>query len=223
MIRILIADDQKLIRDGIQALLTDYTELEIVGTAENGLETIKQIEILQPDLVLLDIEMPFANGITICNQISLQFDNIKTIILSSHEKKKYIREAIKAGAKGYLLKNTSAEELGRVIHLVYQGYSIFESQLLEKLVKKNINSSAVNPQESASSTKKRQQQALTSESSYVVLPRMTGEMEKLPTWRNDVSSQSSKNNQTDVLQMWIFALAVLSVSLILFLVILLYS
>ncbi|GAB4543758.1 MAG: hypothetical protein Tsb0014_37620 [Pleurocapsa sp.] len=246
MIRILIADDQKLIRDGIKVLLATCKELEVVGTANNGLEAIKQIETLQPDLVLLDIEMPFANGITICNQISVQFKKIKTIILSSHEEKEYIRQAIKAGAKGYLLKDTSIEELERAIHLVHEGYSIFESQLLEKLVKGNINVSTFKKQnfipleykkqqlvsstKSESLTTNKYEQQEQSDSSYVILPQISEEI-KTPTWDTDYASRRANNYQSrwlrrsrmDILQMWVFGLAALCVALILLVVILLYQ
>jgi DNA-binding NarL/FixJ family response regulator len=249
MIRILIADDQKLIRDGIKVLLTTCKELEVVGTANNGLEAIKKIETLQPDLVLLDIEMPFTNGITICNLISIQFQKIKTIILSSHEEKEYIRQAIKAGAKGYLLKDTSIEELERAIHLVHQGYSIFESQLLEKLVKRNIKVPTLKKHHSISLESKKQQpvssiksESLTtqkheqenpSDSSYVILPQISEEIKTpiFPTRGTNYSSRRANNyqsrwrkrSQMDILQMWVFGLAVLCVALILLVVILLYQ
>ena len=137
MINILIADDQKIVREGIKVFLEPCEEIEVIGMAQDGEETIKQVEILKPDILLLDVEMPLGNGIDICHQISHKFPETKIILLSSHEEKVYIQQGIKAGAKGYILKSAASEELDRAIKLVHMGYSVFESKILQKLIRKN--------------------------------------------------------------------------------------
>jgi HlyD family secretion protein len=130
MIRILIVEDQNIIRQGIQALLEPKPKLKVVGTAEDGNSAIEQVGTLMPDLVLMDIEMPEMNGITATQKICQQFPKTKVLVLSSHEDREYVTQALRAGAEGYLLKNTLAEDLEQAIWSVYQGRSQIESRLL---------------------------------------------------------------------------------------------
>ena len=130
MIRTLIVDDQNIIREGIKVLLEDSTEIELVGFAVDGETALERIEAAKPDVVLLDINLPGVDGLTVANQISDKFPQIKVIMLSSHEDEKYVGKAMASSAKGYLLKNVSAEELEWSIKLVHQGYSAFKSELL---------------------------------------------------------------------------------------------
>jgi HlyD family secretion protein len=133
MIRILLVDDQNIIRQGIQALLESKPKLKVVGTAEDGNSAIEQVENLRPDVVLIDIEMPAMSGIAATHIICQQFPQTKVIILSSHENQKYVAQALQAGAEGYLLKNILAEDLEQAIWSVYRGHSQIESKLLKVL------------------------------------------------------------------------------------------
>lgn len=137
MITILIADDQNIVREGIKIFLEPFDDLKVIGMAKDGKDTMGQVEILKPNVLLLDVEMPQGNGIEICHQINLKFPQTKIILLSSHEEKIFIQQGIKAGAKGYMLKSAASEELERAIKLVYMGYSVFESKILQKLIRKN--------------------------------------------------------------------------------------
>ncbi|MFM2312405.1 MAG: hypothetical protein RLZZ04_1681 [Cyanobacteriota bacterium] len=141
MIRTLIVDDQNIIRKGIKVLLENSAEIELVGFAENGESALNEIEARQPDVVLLDINLPGIDGITVANKIAVKFPEIKVIMLSSYEDEHYVSQAMASNAKGYLLKNVSAEELEWSIKLVYQGYSAFKSELLTPLVPKDQEAS----------------------------------------------------------------------------------
>ena len=134
MIRILIVDDQHLVRQGLQALLESRSQLKVVGTAEDGESAIEQIKVFQPDVVLIDIEMPGIDGITSTQKICQRFPETKVIVISSHENKEYVRQALQAGAEGYLLKSTLAENLEKAIWSVYQGNLQIESKLLKKVI-----------------------------------------------------------------------------------------
>jgi HlyD family secretion protein len=136
MIRILLVDDQNIVRQGIQALLEPRPKLKVVGTANDGNSAIEQVENLKPDIVLIDIEMPKMNGITATDRICRQFPQTKVLVLSSHENQQYVVEALQAGAEGYLLKNISAEDLEQAIWSVYRGHSQIESRLLKKVLAK---------------------------------------------------------------------------------------
>ncbi|MGL6342284.1 MAG: response regulator, partial [Waterburya sp.] len=105
MIRILLVDDQNIVRQGIQALLEPRPKLKIVGTAQDGNSAIEQVDTLMPDIVLMDLEMPGISGITAIQKICQQFPKTKVLVLSSHENQEYVIQALQAGASGYLLKN----------------------------------------------------------------------------------------------------------------------
>jgi HlyD family secretion protein len=134
VIRILLVDDQNILRQGIQSLLEPNQNLQVVGTAENGEQALEQVEALQPDLVLMDIEMPRMNGITATKKISQYFPATKVLVLSAYESQKYVAKALQAGAEGYLLKNTLAEDLEKAIWAVYRGHLQIESRLLREVL-----------------------------------------------------------------------------------------
>jgi HlyD family secretion protein len=140
MIRILIVEDQNIIRQGIQALLEPRPKLKVVGTAEDGNSAIEQVGTLKPDLVLMDLEMPEMNGITATQKICQQFPKTKVLVLSSHEDREYVTQALRAGAEGYLLKNTLAEDLEQAIWSVYQGRSQIEVKLLKGVFAESVAS-----------------------------------------------------------------------------------
>lgn len=137
MIRLLVADDQNLIRHALQVYLETEKDLEVVGSAQDGKTTLEQIELLNPDVVLLDIEMPGMNGLNTTQIICQRFPETKVLVLSSHDDEYYINQALKMGAKGYLLKNTAAEDLAQVIRSVHKGYFQLGPGLSDKLVSKN--------------------------------------------------------------------------------------
>jgi DNA-binding NarL/FixJ family response regulator len=134
MIRVLLVDDQSLVRDGIRAMLSIEPDLEIVGTAENGEIAIEQVAALQPDVVLMDVSMPVMNGSTATRIICEQFPNTKVLVLSTYEDDRYITESIRSGAKGYLLKDMPSEELAEAIRFIQRGYTQLAPGLLEKML-----------------------------------------------------------------------------------------
>jgi len=133
MIRILLVDDQKLIRQGLKALLEIDPEIDIIGSASDGQAAIEQVGILNPDIMLIDIRMPGMDGVTATRIVSERFPETKIIVLSGYDDEEYLAEALRSGAKGYLLKDTPAEELVNVIRAVYKGYAQIGPGLLEKI------------------------------------------------------------------------------------------
>jgi DNA-binding NarL/FixJ family response regulator len=117
-IRIVLADDHKVLRHGLSAALKNEADMEIVGQAENGHEAIRLTQELRPDVIIMDIAMPELNGIEATRQIIKDHPKIKIIALSMHSNKKFIHEMIKAGAKGYLLKDCEYAELISAIRTV---------------------------------------------------------------------------------------------------------
>ena len=121
MIRLLLVDDQSLVRQGLKAMLSIEPDLEIIGLADNGEEAIASVEALQPDVVLMDLRMPVMNGSTATRIICERFTNTKVLVLSTYDDNCDVAQAIRAGAKGYLLKDMPSEELVDAIHCIHRG------------------------------------------------------------------------------------------------------
>jgi DNA-binding NarL/FixJ family response regulator len=134
MIRILLVDDQSLIRQGLKAMLSIEADLEVVGAAENGQIAIQKIETLKPDVVLMDVRMPIMDGREATRIISQKFPDVKVLVLSTFDDDRYIADSIRAGAKGYLLKDMPSEELAQSIRLIDRGYTQMGPGLMEKLM-----------------------------------------------------------------------------------------
>jgi DNA-binding NarL/FixJ family response regulator len=134
MIRLLLVDDQSLIRQAIKAMLELETDLQVVGSAENGETALAQVAALHPDVVLMDLQMPIRDGKTATRKIAQQFPDIKVLVLSTFGDDQYVVEAMRAGASGYLLKDMPSEELAQAIRLVHGGYTQLGPGLMEKLM-----------------------------------------------------------------------------------------
>lgn len=119
MIRILLVDDQTLLCEVLKTWLEVEEDFEVIDVAHNGHEALSKIEMLHPDIVLMDIDMPEMNGLNATQIISERFPDVKVIFLSGHDEDDYLGKSLRAGAKGYLLKNTTAEELSEKVRYVY--------------------------------------------------------------------------------------------------------
>jgi|GEM_PF-381151 len=129
MIRILIVDDQKSVRENIKVMLSSEPNFEIVGTAENGHQGIKLAETLAPDVILMDLEMPKLDGLTTTKLISQENSATNIIILTIKDQDELLIQALNAGARGYLLKSSENQEIVNTINLVYQGNKSSEHQV----------------------------------------------------------------------------------------------
>lgn len=134
MIRLLLVDDQNLICQGLQAVLSQEPDLQVVGSAENGQVALDLVATLQPDVVLMDIRMPVMTGIEATRLIGEKFPDTKVLVLSTFDEDRDIAQSMRAGAKGYLLKDMPAPELAEAIRLVHRGYSQMAPGLMERLL-----------------------------------------------------------------------------------------
>jgi DNA-binding NarL/FixJ family response regulator len=135
MINIIIADDQKIVREGITMILSLYEEINIIGEAENGEQLIKLLENLLPDVILMDVRMPIMDGVQATKIIKENYRNVKVIILTTFNEDKYIFEAIKNGADGYLLKDAGSEYIIKAIESVYNGAMLLDPKVTVKIIK----------------------------------------------------------------------------------------
>jgi DNA-binding NarL/FixJ family response regulator len=133
-IRLLLVDDQMIIRQGLKSLLEAKPDLEVIGEAENGQQAIAQVEALHPDVVLMDVRMPVMDGVAATRRICQQFSHTKVLVLTTFDDDDYVSQAIRAGAQGYLLKDTHSDDLAAAIRAVYKGYTQMGPGLLEKAI-----------------------------------------------------------------------------------------
>lgn len=138
-IKIFIVDDHDLFKEGIKLLLRNEKELEVTGDASNGEDLLNQIKKNQPDVILMDINMPVMNGIEATKKVLSSYPNVKILALTMFEEGAYITEMMKAGAHGYLLKNTGRDELMNAIRKVCNGEKYLSSSVTVKLLESVMN------------------------------------------------------------------------------------
>ena len=132
-IRVLVADDHAIIRDGLRVMLGNQLDMEVVGIAANGREAIRLVEEVEPDVVVMDISMPELNGIEAIQQMLPRHPHLNVVVLSIHETKPYVYRTLKAGAKGYLIKETAGLEVLDAVRAVHRGERYLSQRIADLL------------------------------------------------------------------------------------------
>ncbi|MCH8280323.1 MAG: response regulator transcription factor [Chloroflexi bacterium] len=133
-VKILIVDDHAVVRDGLRVMLDRREEFVVVGEAENGLEAVAKVRELEPDVILMDLRMPELNGVEAMRQIRAENSEAKFLVLTTYDTDEYIFDAIEAGAKGYLLKDASREDLFQAISAVHRGESLVQPRVASRVL-----------------------------------------------------------------------------------------
>ena len=134
MIRVLIADDQQMVRQGFTVLLNTQPDIEVVGQAVNGVEAVAQVAGLAPDVVLMDIRMPELGGIEATALITSATPQVKVLVLTTFDLDEYVYEALRAGASGFLLKDASADQLAEAVRVVAAGDALLAPGITRRLI-----------------------------------------------------------------------------------------
>lgn len=134
MIKVMIVDDQEIVREGLKMILSLHEEIEIIGEASNGEELLKLIETKTPEVVLMDIRMPVMNGIEATKLMKEKYPNVKIIILTTFNEDEYIFEGLKNGADSYILKDSGSKEILTAIKSVIQGEMLLNPKVTAKVV-----------------------------------------------------------------------------------------
>lgn len=134
VIKIVIADDQQLVREGLRLLLSLIPDVEVIGEAENGRVAAELVQTLQPDVVLMDIQMPELDGVAATRIIQEQSPGSKVIILTTFDDDEYVFEGLRAGAIGYLLKDVPSEQLAEAVRAAYKGDGFIHPSITRKVV-----------------------------------------------------------------------------------------
>jgi len=148
-IRIFIADDHAVVREGTRTLLEREDDMEVVGEAADGEEAVTQIEKLKPDVAILDISMPKLSGIEVTRKIKSVLPATAVLILTAYDNDEYIFAVLEAGAAGYLLKDIPGKEIVEAVRSVHSGESVLHPSVARKVIKRAIDTTAKSGQESA--------------------------------------------------------------------------
>ena len=160
-IRVLLVDDQSIIREGLSSLLQTQPDLEIVGEAANGREAVERSLVLQPDVVLMDIRMPVMDGVAAIEVLQEQAPEIKILVLTTFDDDEYVARAMAHGARGYLLKDTPSAELAQAIRSVHRGYTqmgpgLFAKAMATPKVRQPITELSIPPELALLTTRERE-------------------------------------------------------------------
>jgi DNA-binding NarL/FixJ family response regulator len=133
IVNIVLADDHKIVRQGIKMLLLDEADFQVVGEAADGIDAVREVERLRPDVLLVDLSMPGLNGIEVTNKVTRIAPKTNIVILSMHSDEAYVRQALEAGAKGYVVKENGVEHLIRAIREVIAGNCYLSATIRSEL------------------------------------------------------------------------------------------
>ena len=135
VVRILVADDHPVVRDGLVAMLSTQTDFRVVGQASTGREVVANIEIARPDVVLLDLEMPDLDGVEALRQVTAEHPEVKVLVFTAFDDDERIVSAVQAGARGYLLKGSPRDKVFDAIRVISQGGSLLQPVVASKLMR----------------------------------------------------------------------------------------
>jgi DNA-binding NarL/FixJ family response regulator len=134
MIRVLLADDQGMVRSGLRSLLDAVPDISVVGEAADGAQAVEQVELLNPDVTLMDIRMPGVDGLTATRQLTEGGARTRVLVLTTFDLDEYVFEALRAGASGFLLKDAPAEQLFDAIRIVARGDSLLAPEVTRRVI-----------------------------------------------------------------------------------------
>jgi len=141
-IRIIVADDHSVVREGTRALLEREEDMEVVGEAKDGEEAINLIQKLHPDVAILDISMPKLSGIEVTRQVKPSFPSLAILILTAYDNDEYVFALLEAGAAGYLLKDVPGHEIVEAVRAVHSGESVLHPTIARKVIQRAISTTA---------------------------------------------------------------------------------
>lgn len=159
-IRILLADDHTILRDGIRALLEDEDDMTLIGEADDGHAAVRMVCQLEPDVVLMDIAMPMLNGLEATRQIKRLRPRAKVLVLTMHDNEEYIRQVLASGAMGYILKDAAARDLLSAIRSVYHGEAVLSPAVTRLVIEDYLRWGDLQPKESENRLSPREREVL---------------------------------------------------------------
>lgn len=191
-IRVLIADDHAVLRDGIRALLTPAEDIEVVGEAADGAEAIEACRTLRPDLVLMDIAMPGLGGLEATLQIRKELPDVKVLVLTQYEDREYVRRFLKLGVSGYVLKKAAGAELVAAVRAASKGGLVLDPEIARDAIRK--------PEEPAAATAADPYDSLTDREKQVLKLIAEGRSNKEVAELLDISVKTAMSHREHVME-----------------------
>jgi DNA-binding NarL/FixJ family response regulator len=159
-LRILLADDHKIVREGLRTLINSQPDMQVIGEAANGKEVLVKARELKPDVVVMDLSMPELNGLQATERLKAERPEMKVVALTAHEDESYLRQLCKVGAAGYVLKRSAGDELVKAISEVAKGGVHYEASLASKALAKQVTGSPVKGESHAGDLSDREKEVL---------------------------------------------------------------
>jgi len=199
-IRLLVADDHALVREGLVALLEDEADMEVVGQAESGEEAFTLAQQHQPDVVLLDITMPKRNGLEVAAQITRDLPTVKSLIVTMHEEEAFFFAALRAGAAGYVLKGSDSEELFNAIRAVHRHGIYLSPKLAGSIVRDYLEHHPDEPLEDTLTAREREILALIAQgfSNVMISRRLSLSLNTVKTHRQRIYRKLNLSDRAQV-------------------------
>ncbi|WP_339812278.1 response regulator transcription factor [uncultured Imperialibacter sp.] len=209
-IRVVLADDHEIVRNGIKILLESEGDLEVVGEASDGQEALDECKSKQPDILIVDINMPKMNGIETIRQLKSYSPTTKALVLSMHEDEEYILQSVEMGATGYLLKGSNKQEFLKAIHTVQKGEKYFTGDISNILVQHYLNlrnktTTSPTPQETGDNALTKREKEILSliykgESNKDIAEKLDKSVRTIETHRFNIMKKLDANNLAELLR-----------------------
>ena len=202
MIRLLLVDDQTLVRQGLKILLESHNDLKVIAEAENGRKAVEKVESLSPEMVLMDVRMPEMDGVAATQLICQRFPQVKVLVLSTFDDDDYVNRAMQFGAMGYLLKDTDSQELAQAIRLANKGFTQLGPGLFKKAVSEVKQTSSLSISSSTPdviTTLPPELEKLTKREREVLCLIITGATNRQIAQTLFISERTVKNHVTNIL------------------------
>jgi two-component system, NarL family, response regulator DegU len=209
-IKVVLADDHEIVRNGIKILLESEGDLEVVGEASDGQEALDECKTKQPDILIVDINMPKMNGIETIRQLKAYSPSTKALVLSMHEDEEYILQSVEMGATGYLLKGSNKQEFLKAIHTVQKGEKYFTGDISNILVQHYLNlrnkaATSPTPQETGDNALTKREKEILSliykgESNKDIAEKLDKSVRTIETHRFNIMKKLDANNLAELLR-----------------------
>ena len=202
---IVLADDHQIVRQGLRSLLDAEADMKVVGAASTGLEAVELIDQLRPDILVTDMMMPELNGIEVARQALQRSPATRVIVLSMHANEGYVTQALRNGALGYVLKDSSLEELVEAVRTVLQGRRFLSASISERMIEiyiQNEKAASVDDPYETLTNREREVLQMVAEghSSTEIADRLTISARTVETHRSNLMRKLNLSNQTELIR-----------------------
>ncbi len=203
-LRVFVADDHKVVREGLMLLINGQSDMQVIGEADNGKEVLQQAQVLKPDVVVMDLSMPELNGLQATEMLKAKCPEVKVLALTVHEDESYLRQLCKAKADGYVLKRSAGDELIQAIRQVAAGEVHFDAALAGKTLVSQTAVSTTKGESHTADLSEREKEVLNliawGHSNKEIANRLGLSVKTVETYKVRVAEKLGLRSRTDIVQ-----------------------